>query len=154
MKKIRLNENDIENLVKKIISEDLPRRERDRHRTQFAKSKFDPYEREEQIMKAFGPYKDDVPANVISYLRKNPRTFLKRLTNHYGMDKMLDFIGYEVSTPPLGPVPEFDENDDEWPTTDEIRQDVGGYSEHMSDDMCEGCGSNHMGENKRRRKRS
>jgi hypothetical protein len=95
-KVVRYTESDIERLVERILNEDLPRRERERHATQFAKAAFDPYDREREIMDAFGPYRDDVPANVISYLRKNPRRFLQKLTNAYGIDKMLDFIGYEV----------------------------------------------------------
>jgi hypothetical protein len=120
-KVIRYTENDIERLVGRIIKEDLPRRERERHQTHFAKSKFEPYDRERDIMDAFGPYKDDVPVNVISYLRKNPRTFLKKLVDVYGMDKFLDFIGY---TP----------NEDN-------------YDNHMEEDyMCETCGGDHMKE--------
>jgi hypothetical protein len=46
-------------------------------------------------MSAFGPYASDVPPNVVSYLRKNPRTFLKKLADVYGVDKLLDFIGYQ-----------------------------------------------------------
>ena len=79
------------------INEDhtLPRRERERHANQFAKSKFEPYDREREIMDAFGPYRDDVPANVVSYLRKNPKRFLQKLVKVYGMDKTLEYIGYE-----------------------------------------------------------
>jgi hypothetical protein len=101
-KVVRYTENDIERLVEKILNEDLPRRERERHATQFARAAFDPYDREREIMNAFGPYREDVPANVISYLRKNPRNFLRRLTDVYGMDKMLDFIGYETPQDDLG----------------------------------------------------
>jgi hypothetical protein len=97
---VKLNEKDIEKLVGKILSENLPRRERERHSNQFAKASFEPYDREREIMNAFGPYREDVPANVVSYLRKNPRNFLKKLTAVYGMDKMLEFIGYE--TPEIG----------------------------------------------------
>jgi hypothetical protein len=93
-KVVRYTENDIERLVERILNENLPKRERERHATQFAKSKFEPYEREEDIMNAFGPYREDIPPNVISYLRKNPRRFIQRLVAAYGMDKMLDFIGY------------------------------------------------------------
>jgi len=114
---VRLNEKDIEKLVGKIMNENLPRRERERHANQFAKAAFEPYDREREIMNAFGPYRDDVPANVISYLRKNPRNFLKRLTAFYGMDKMLDFIGYQE--------PEIGE----------------GYDDEMGDDTCNECGS-------------
>lgn len=110
------------------INENLPRRERERHATQFAKSSFEPYDREREIMNAFGPYRDDVPANVISYLRKNPRRFLQTLTDVYGMDRMLDFIGYEQT---------------------EIAED---YDDYMG--SCNECGRNYMGENHRRKNRS
>lgn len=93
-KVIKLNENDIERLVGKILDEAQPQRELDRKSNNYSKSKFNPYKREDEIMNAFGPYKDDIPPNVVSYLRKNPRTFLKKLTSFYGMDRMLDFIGY------------------------------------------------------------
>ena len=102
MKKvIKLNENDLELLVKKIIEEEksineaLPRRERERHETNWRKREFEPYQRESDIMSAFGPYANDVPPNVVSYLRKNPRTFLKKLADVYGMEKLLDFIDYQ-----------------------------------------------------------
>jgi hypothetical protein len=101
-----ISERELKNMVKKVVREEkmnnineaLPRRERERHQTQFAKSKFEPYDREREIMDAFGPYRDDIPANIISYLRKNPRRFLQKLTDAYGMDKMLDFIGYTPET--------------------------------------------------------
>jgi hypothetical protein len=97
-KVIKLTEKDIESLVEKIIKEDtldenLPRRERERHETNFRKSAFEPYEREGQIMDIFGPYKDDVPANVISYMRKNPALIMKRLQQVYGRDKVLRYLG-------------------------------------------------------------
>jgi hypothetical protein len=101
MKKvIKLNEKSLESLVNKIIKEEkiqeaLPRRERERHQTNWRKREFEPYDREKDIMGAFGPYSSDVPPNVISYLRKNPRTFLQRVVDIYGMDKVLDFIGYQ-----------------------------------------------------------
>jgi hypothetical protein len=99
-KVIKLTEKDIEGLVKKVIKEEkiqeaLPRRERERHQTNWRKREFEPYDREKDIMGAFGPYSSDVPPNVISYLRKNPRTFLQRVVDIYGMDKVLDFIGYQ-----------------------------------------------------------
>ena len=76
------------------INESLPRRERERHQTNWRKREFEPYDRERDIMNAFGSYSNDVPPNVISYLRKNPRVFLRRVVDIYGMDKVLDFIGY------------------------------------------------------------
>lgn len=99
-KVVKLDEKALEALVTKIIKEEkiqeaLPKRERERHQTNWRKRDFEPYDREKDIMGAFGPYSSDVPPNVISYLRKNPRTFLKRVVDIYGMDKVLDFIGYQ-----------------------------------------------------------
>ncbi|NIP31183.1 MAG: hypothetical protein GTN59_11695 [Candidatus Dadabacteria bacterium] len=128
-------------MVERILNEDLPRRERERHATQFAKASFEPYDREREIMNAFGPYRDDVPANVVSYLRKNPRMFLKRLTAVYGMDKMLDFIGYEV------PADAYDnhmgDDETEWagnPPAEDVGTVTTQWDDWMEDDMCEECG--------------
>jgi hypothetical protein len=97
-KVVRLNEKDIENLVEKIIkeeqvNEDLPRRERERKDTQFRRDSFEPYSRESQLMDIFGPYKNDVPPNVIQYMRKNPALLIKRLKNVYGEETMLRYMG-------------------------------------------------------------
>lgn len=98
-----INEKELERMVKRVvreeklnnINESLPRRERERHQTNWRKREFEPYDRERDIMSAFGSYSNDVPPNVISYLRKNPRAFLRRVVDIYGMDKVLDFIGYQ-----------------------------------------------------------
>lgn len=103
MKNKLINERALERLVKKVIreeklsniSEALPRRERERHQTNWRRKEFEPYDREKDIMGAFGSYSGDVPPNVISYLRKNPRKFLQRIVDIYGMDKVLEFIGYQ-----------------------------------------------------------
>jgi polyhydroxyalkanoate synthesis regulator phasin len=102
MNKNIISERELQSLVKKVVREEklnnineaLPRRERERHETNWKKKSFEPYDREKDIMSAFGSYSSDLPANVISYLRKNPRTFLKKIVDIYGMDKVLDFIGY------------------------------------------------------------
>lgn len=90
---IKLNEKDIESLVEKIIQEDLPKRERERKETNYRKSSFEPYKREGELMDIFGPYKQDVPPNVISYMRKNPALIIKRLEQVYGRDKILKYLG-------------------------------------------------------------
>lgn len=97
-KVIKLTEKDIESLVEKIVkedtmNEDLPRRERERQATNYRRDSFEPYEREGQLMDIFGPYKQDVPPNVISYMRKNPALIIKRLEQVYGRDKILRYLG-------------------------------------------------------------
>ena len=91
---VKLSESDLEKLVTRIIKEGTPEEEINRKQTNFKKSEFNPYQREKDIMGAFGSYSDDIPVNVISYLRKNPRRFLKKIVDIYGMERVLDFIGY------------------------------------------------------------
>lgn len=93
MKKIiKLTESDIQNIVKKVIKEELPKKEQDRKDTQYRRDMFNPYKREEGIMDIFGPYKNDVPPNVIQYMRKNPSLVIKRLTSVYGLSNMLKYM--------------------------------------------------------------
>ena len=93
-KVIKLTESDIERLVKKIITEDktinedLPGREQERKDTSFRRREFQPYKREKGIQKLFGKYAEDVPPQVIQYLRKIPGTIVKRLVDIYGYDKI------------------------------------------------------------------
>ena len=75
------------------MSESLPRKERERQETNYRKSSFEPYKREGQLMDIFGPYKDDVPPNVISYMRKNPALIIKRLEQVYGRETVLRYLG-------------------------------------------------------------
>lgn len=95
MKKVvKYTESDIERIVGRILKEDLPKRELDRQNTKWRRGDFEPYERESQLSKSFGAYSDDVPPQVISYLRKNPRRFLQKFVEIYGMEKVLEYIGY------------------------------------------------------------
>jgi hypothetical protein len=97
-KVIKLTENDIEKLVKKIINEgktineDLPEREQERKDTSFRRREFQPYNREKQIQKLFGKYAEDVPPQVIQYLRKIPGTIVKRLVDIYGYDRIQGYL--------------------------------------------------------------
>ena len=105
---VRLNENDIEKLVKKIIREDdienlntidvdslneiWPKREIDRKNTNFRKRNFRPYDREKDIKGLFGSYGEDIPPQVLQYLRKNPAALIKRLVKAYGIDEIYGYI--------------------------------------------------------------
>jgi hypothetical protein len=102
-KVIRLNENDIERLVKKIMSEgnmvneDLPQRELDRKATSYRRREFEPYKREKNIQKLFGKYAEDVPPQVIQYLRKIPGTIVKRLVDIYGYNRIEGYLQKAVN---------------------------------------------------------
>lgn len=79
-KTLKLTETELTRMVNEIINESYPRKERERKDTNFRSSQFEPYPKEEEIMnKLFGPYKNDVPVNVIQYLRKNLRRNVSRL---------------------------------------------------------------------------
>jgi hypothetical protein len=92
MKKVvRLNENDIEKLVVKILSEATPKKELERKATKYRKSDFEPYQRESELKTIFGPYSEDIPAQAIEYMRKNPASVIKKLIKIYGVDKVKSY---------------------------------------------------------------
>lgn len=102
-KVIKINENDIEKLVKKIMSEEnnvneaWPKRELDRKATNFRRGDFEPYKREKDVQSVFGKYSEDVPPQVIQYLRKNPAQLIKRLVDVYGQEKVYEYV--DLATP-------------------------------------------------------
>jgi len=100
-KVVRLNENDIEKLVKRIINEDLPKKELDRKDTNFRRHEFEPYEREKGVQSIFGKYAEDVPPQVIQYMRKNPAAIIKRLVDVYGLEKVYDYIDIVTEDQPI-----------------------------------------------------
>jgi hypothetical protein len=108
-KVVRLNEKDIEGLVKKIMSEEKnvneawPKRELDRKATSFRRADFDPYKREKDVQKIFGKYSEDVPPQVIQYMRKNPASIIKRLVDIYGIDEVYNYINMATgdTMPPM-----------------------------------------------------
>ena len=89
---IRLNENDIENLVVKILNEVTPKKELERKKTKYRKSSFEPYERESELKTIFGPYGEDIPPQALEYIRKNPASVIKKLAKIYGDDKIKSYL--------------------------------------------------------------
>ena len=85
MKKIRLTERDLTNIVKRVISEseDDEKYEKGKSGMRAARSRgdFEPTPKESDIMKdLFGKYQDDIPPIVVRYLRKlSKKTLTKRL---------------------------------------------------------------------------
>lgn len=98
MKKvIKLNEEMLENLVKKVIKEEkLSEADRTdgpdwemtgaRNRRNYTASP-----KETEVSSVFGKYYKDIPPMVLRYLRKNPEAVVKRLYKIYG-DKMFDYL--------------------------------------------------------------
>ena len=96
MKKvIKLNEEMLENLVKKIIKEEKleeanvwnePSLSWAKNRRNYTASP-----KEKEVSSVFGKYYKDIPPMVLRYLRKNPEMVIKRLYKIYG-DKMFDYL--------------------------------------------------------------
>ena len=92
MKKvIRLTESDLTKLVKKIIIEND-----EEFDDEIGKPKFnvEPHvkmqPREKEIESLFGKYDEQIPADILRYMRKNPQLIMNRLAKIYG-DKFLDY---------------------------------------------------------------
>lgn len=106
-KVIRLTGDDIEGLVRKIMSEEnkvneaWPQKELDRKATNFRRSSFNPYKREKDIKSLFGSYGEEIPPQVLQYLRKNPRLLIKRLVDIYGIDEVYNYIELATETNPV-----------------------------------------------------
>jgi hypothetical protein len=81
MKKIKLTEEDLSRIVKKVIAE-----------SEFSLEPYDTeYPRESGIKGIFGKYTPEVPNDVIRYMRKNPRLIFDRLFFEYG-DKAFEYL--------------------------------------------------------------
>lgn len=81
MKKIKLNESELIDLIKKLIKE-----------SEFSLEPYDTeYPRESGIKGIFGKYTPEVPNDVIRYMRKNPRLIFDRLFFEYG-DKAFEYL--------------------------------------------------------------
>lgn len=92
MKKIiRLTESDLSNLINKIIKENEEEFDSELGKPQFNVEphvKMQP--REKEIESLFGKYDEQIPADILRYLRKNPQLLMNRLAKIYGK-KFLDY---------------------------------------------------------------
>jgi hypothetical protein len=90
MKKIvKLNESELINFIKKFIAEEES--EDDFNDNNFTvEPNVNMIPREKQLQGMFGKYEDQVPNDVLRYLRKNPQLIMNRLVKIYG-DRFLEF---------------------------------------------------------------
>jgi hypothetical protein len=92
MKKVvRLTESDLTRIVKRIITEND-----EEFDSEIGKPKFtvEPHvkmqPREKEIESLFGKYDEQIPADILRYMRKNPQLIMNRLAKVYG-NKFLDY---------------------------------------------------------------
>jgi hypothetical protein len=92
-KTIKLTESELTKLVEKMVKQineedDNPESLRDMRFSVEPNVRMTP--REKNIGKIFGKYEEQIPNDVLRYLRKNPQLVMNRLLDIYG-DKFLGF---------------------------------------------------------------
>jgi hypothetical protein len=92
MKKVvRLTESDLTRIVKRIITENDEEFDSEIGKPEFTVEphvKMQP--REKEIESLFGKYDEQIPADILRYMRKNPQLIMNRLAKVYG-NKFLDY---------------------------------------------------------------
>jgi hypothetical protein len=49
--------------------------------------------REDVLASLFGPSKTNVPVESLTYIRKNPKRFVQKITEIYGLDSVVRWVG-------------------------------------------------------------
>ena len=49
--------------------------------------------REEALASLFGPSKTNVPTESLTYIRKNPKRFVQKITEIYGLNSVVKWVG-------------------------------------------------------------
>ena len=52
--------------------------------------------REDKILSLFGPSKKNVPLESVVYIRKNPKRFIKKITEIYGVESVVTWVGESI----------------------------------------------------------
>ena len=55
-----------------------------------------PHNREEALLTRFGPSSEGVPTESLTYIRKNPKRFVKKITEIYGLESVVKWVGQSV----------------------------------------------------------
>ena len=78
MKKVvRIDENQLINIIERVVKE----QEEEKFKVEPQVGKIP---REKQLQGMFGEYNDQIPNNVLRYMRKNPQLIMNRLAKIYG----------------------------------------------------------------------
>ena len=54
------------------------------------------HNREEELLTLFGPSCEEVPTESLTYIRKNPKRFVKKITEIYGLNSVVKWLGESV----------------------------------------------------------
>jgi hypothetical protein len=49
--------------------------------------------REEALASLFGPSRVEVPTESLTYIRKNPKRFVQKITEIYGLNSVVKWVG-------------------------------------------------------------
>jgi hypothetical protein len=52
--------------------------------------------REESLVTLFGPAGNGVPTESLTYIRKNPKRFINKITEIYGLESVVKWVGESV----------------------------------------------------------
>lgn len=119
MKKLVVSESNLTKIIKKAVGKKLNEQEFS------VEPKVSKTKRETELENVFGKYSGEVPADVVRYMRKNPKLIIGRLLDIYGeqmVNYMVDKISKEIEDEPLESITEdsADENGDGIISPDEL----------------------------------
>ena len=104
MKKFTLTETELTNIIQKSVLKKLEEQEFS------VEPKVPMTKREKELEGVFGSYGGEVPADVLRYMRKNPKMIMKRMFDIYG-EKLMEYMPYpedEIETDEVGDIPGFE----------------------------------------------
>ena len=111
MKKIVISESNLTKLIQKTIGNKL----NEQFESEFSvEPNIGKTPRESELEDVFGKYGGEIPADVIRYMRKNPKLVIQRLFDIYG-EKLMDYIPYSkdnIKDVEMGDVTGFEDTKD------------------------------------------
>lgn len=111
MKKIVISEYSLTKLIQKTIGNKL----NEQFESEFSvEPNIGKTPRESELEDVFGKYGGEIPADVIRYMRKNPKLVIQRLFDIYG-EKLMDYIPYskdKIKDVEMGDVTGFEDTKD------------------------------------------
>ena len=110
-KKVKIFGKDVKRAVRRGLMENMV--EQYEMKDTYSKAKYKQTPREAEIEGVFGQYGDEIPPAVLRYMRKNPKTIIKKLYDVYGQ-KMFDYISDYSNGEGIVFSQEDEDLDDDW----------------------------------------